>query len=138
MRRLIVAGLFLIAAGFTLYGQSTAPKFFKVQYVDGKVEMQLKGQTKWNPLQINTLVAVDATVRLAEGATVELMLDKTRVSLIKAGTYPMASLASKVKTSTGTRLGARVAQKVAMIVTDSSVPGSEGHRSHGCPRNLYK
>ena len=128
MRRLIVAGFLLLVAGFALYGQSTAQKPFKVQYVDGTVEMQLKGQTAWKPLKVNTLVPVDATVRLVGGAAVELMLDKTRISLIKAGTYPMAGLVSKMKTSTGTGLGASVAQKIAMITTTPNA-GSQVHEA---------
>jgi hypothetical protein len=124
MRRLIVAGFFLVVAGFALYGQATVQKPFKVQYIDGTVEMQLKGQPMWKQLNVNTLVPADATVRLGGGSTVELMLGKTRISLIKAGTYPMASLVSKAKVSSGTGLGASVAQKVAMIVTgpDTSIP----------------
>lgn len=147
MRRLIVAGFLLLVAGFALYGQSTAQKPFKVQYVDGTVEMQLKGQAAWKPLKVNTLVPIDATVRLVGGAAVELMLDKTRFSLIKAGTFPMAGLVSRMKTSTGTGLGASVAQKIAMITTtpnaaiagtrSSAIAGVRGDpEKYGIPRDV--
>lgn len=129
MRRLIVAGFFLVVAGFALYSQSTAQKPFKVQYVDGNVELRLKGQTAWKLLKVNNLVPIDATIRLVGSAAVDLMLDKTRVSLIKAGTYPLAGLVSRMKTSSGTGLGASVAQKVAMVITDphTAIPtGSRG------------
>jgi hypothetical protein len=120
MRRLIVAGILLVIAGFALYGQSTVQKPFVVQYVDGKVEIQLKGQTTWKPLNVKGSVPADATVRLDKDATIEILRDTTRVSLIKEGTYPMAGIVSKIKTSSGTGLGASVAQKIAMVVPTSN------------------
>ena len=51
MRKLVVAGFLLILAGFSLYGQTTVQQPFVVQYVDGSVQVQLKGQTAWKTLK---------------------------------------------------------------------------------------
>lgn len=116
MRRLVLAAVFLVLAGFVLYGQSTAQKPFVVQYVDGSVQIQLKGQTAWKSLKVKDQVPVDATVKLAKGALLELARDKTVLSLIKEGIFPITSLLSKIESS-GTGLGASVAQKIKSVAS---------------------
>ncbi len=113
MRRLIVAGMLLILAGLAVYGQSTVQTPFVVQYVDGSVQIQLKGQTAWKTLKVKDQVPADATVKLAKGAMIEMLRDKTQLSLIKDGIYPMAGLVSKVQSS-GSSL-ASVAQKIRSV-----------------------
>jgi hypothetical protein len=122
MRRLIVAGFLLVVAGFALYGQSTTPKPFVVQYLDGSVQVQLKGQTAWNTLKDKAVVPADASIRLGVGAMIELANGKTVISLIKQGVYPMAGLVSKLPAD-GSGLGAAVAQKLAAL-TSSGIAGS--------------
>jgi hypothetical protein len=97
--KLVVAGAFLVLAGFVLCGQTAAQQPFVVQYVDGSVQVQLKRQTAWKTLKPRDQVLADAIVRLAEGAMVEIVRDKSVPSLIKDGTYQLASLADKVLSS---------------------------------------
>ncbi len=117
MRKLAVAGFLLILAGFSLYGQTTVQQPFVVQYVDGGVQVQLKGQTAWKTLKAKDQVPADATVKLAKGAMIEMARDKTVLSLIKEGMYPMAGLVSKVQAS-GSGLGSTVAQKIKAVSSD--------------------
>jgi hypothetical protein len=114
MRRLVVAGFLLVLAGFALFGQVAVQAPFLVQYVDGSAQVQLKGQTAWKTLKARDQVPADATVKLAKGAMVELARDKTQLSLIKEGIYPMAGLLSKVQAS-GAGLGSTVAQKIRLV-----------------------
>jgi hypothetical protein len=116
MRRLVAAGFLLALAGFALYGQTTLQDPFVVQYVDGGVQIQLKGQTAWKTLKAKDQVPVDATLKLAKGAMIEIARDKTVLSLIRDGLFPMAGLLSKVQAS-GTGLGSTVAQKIRAVST---------------------
>jgi Tfp pilus assembly protein PilZ len=117
MRKLVVAGFLLILAGFVLYSQTTVQQPFVVQYVDGSVQLQIRGQTAWKTLKAKDQVPADATVKLAKGAMMEMSRDKTVLSLIKEGMYPMAGLLSKVQAS-GTGLGSTVAQKIKSVSSD--------------------
>jgi len=117
MRRLVVAGIVLVLAGFALFGQSAVQQLFTVQYLDGSVQVQLKGQTAWKSLKVNEKVPADATVRLAKGAMIELVSGKTVLSLIKDGIYPMASLLAKVQTTSG-GLGSTVAMKLKAVSSE--------------------
>jgi hypothetical protein len=117
MRRLVVAGLILILAGLAVYGQSAAQQSFTVQYFDGSVQVQLKGQTAWKTLKINEKVPADATIRLAKGAMIELVSGKTVLTLIKDGVYPMTSLLSKVQSTSGS-LGSTVALKLKAVSSE--------------------
>jgi tetratricopeptide (TPR) repeat protein len=117
MRRLVVAGFVLVVAGLALYGQSAALQQFKVQYLDGSVQVQLKGQTAWKTLKVNEKVPTDATIRLAKGAMIELASGKTVLTLIKDGVYPMTSLLAKVQATSGS-LGSTVALKLKAVSSD--------------------
>ena len=111
MRKLVVAGIFLVVAGLVAFGQAAAPKPFVVQYVDGSVQVQLKGQTTWKALKAKDQVPVDATVKVGKGAMIELVRDKTVLSLIKEGTFPITSLVAQGQSSDAP-LGATVAAKI--------------------------
>ncbi len=114
MRRLVVAGFILVLAGFALFGQTTVQKPFVVSYVDGSVQLQLKGQTAWKTLKLNNEVPADATVKLAKGAMLELKRDTTILSLFKEGIYPITSQLSKIQAS-GSGLGSTVSQKIRAV-----------------------
>lgn len=114
MRRLVIAGFVLVLAGLALYGQSATKQSFTVQYLDGSVQVQLKGQTAWKSLKVKDPVPADAKVKLAKGAMIELGSGTTVLSLIKEGEYAMTSLLAKVQTTSG-GLGSTVAQKMKAI-----------------------
>jgi hypothetical protein len=114
MRRLGLAGVFLAVVGLVLYGQAAAQQPFVVQYVDGSVQIQLKGQTTWKRLPIKAEVPVDASIRVGRGGMIELSRQKTVLSLIKEGVYSMTQLVGKLPTSDSS-LGASVAEKLAAV-----------------------
>jgi len=116
MRKLFIAGFLLVLAGLALYGQ-TATQPFVVQYVDGSVQVQLKGQSTWKSLKAKDQVPVDATVKVAKGAMIELARDKTVLTLIKEGTYPMTGLIAKLQSSGG-GVGQTVAQKIRAVASE--------------------
>jgi hypothetical protein len=132
MRKLLIAGFFLVLAGIALYGQAAALTF-AVQYVDGSVQVQLKGQTTWKTLKVKDQVPVDATLKVAKGAMIELARDKTVLTLIKEGTYPMAGMIAKVQSS-GTGVGSTVAAKIKAVASEpvqSSTTGGVRARKAG-------
>jgi hypothetical protein len=116
MRKLLLTTTLFILAGIALYGQ-TATQPFAVQYVDGSVQVQLKGQATWKTLKVKDQVPVDATLKVAKGAMIELARDKTILTLIKEGTYPMTGLIAKVQAS-GTGIGSTVAAKIKAVASD--------------------
>lgn len=117
MRKILVAAVILVVAGLGLYGQTVATQPFLVQYVDGSAQVQLKGQATWKTLKVKDQVPVDATLKLAKGAMIELARDKTVLTLIKEGTYPMSGLISKVQAS-GSGIGSTVAQKIRAVSSE--------------------
>jgi hypothetical protein len=117
MRKFLLAATLLILAGIALYGQTAATQPFAVQYVDGSVQVQLKAQTTWKTLKVKDQVPVDATLKVAKGAMVELARDKTILTLIKEGTYPMAGMIAKVQSS-GAGVGSTVAAKIKAVASE--------------------
>jgi hypothetical protein len=122
MRRLVVAVFFLVLVGFALYGQTANQKPFVVQYVDGSVQLQLKGQTAWKTLKVKDLVPMDATIRLVKGASIEMLRDKSTLFFIKEGTYPVAGLLSKMLASSS-GLSTAIVEKLRVV---SGVGGAKG------------
>jgi hypothetical protein len=117
MRKLLLTGTMFVLAGLALFGQAAATPPFAVQYVDGSVQVQLKGQTTWKTLKVKDEVPVDATLKVAKGAMIELARDKTVLTLIKEGTYPMAGMIAKVQSS-GTGVGSTVAAKIKAVASE--------------------
>jgi hypothetical protein len=117
MRKLLSTVTMFFLVGLALYGQTAATQPFAVQYVDGSVQVQLKGQTAWKTLKAKDQVPVDATLKVAKGAMIELARDKTVLTLIKEGTYPMAGMIAKLQSS-GAGIGSTVAAKIRAVASE--------------------
>jgi predicted negative regulator of RcsB-dependent stress response len=133
MRKLFLAGSFLVLAGLALHGQATVQKPFVVQYVDGRVEMRVGAAEKQTPLAVKAMVSLDATIIVAKGAMIELKRDATVISLIKAGTYKMAELAGTAQGGTGAGLVAIVASKLKAVTSQPTLTSTvAGVRADPC------
>jgi hypothetical protein len=132
MRAFFLAGILVVAGGVTLYAQAASTQAFEVKYLDGSVQVQLKGQATWKSLGTGSLVPADATEKVAKGAAIELSRGTTVISLVKEGTYSMATLLGRVPAS-GTGLGSSMAAKLHTLTSErpqSSTAG--GTRADPC------
>jgi hypothetical protein len=125
MRTLFLAGSFLVLAGLALHGQAASTQAFEVRYLDGSVQVQLKGQATWKSLQTGNQVPVDAAVKVGKSAAIELARGTTVISLVKEGTYLMASLLGRVPAS-GTVPGSGIAAKLHTLTSERPQSSSAG------------
>ncbi len=116
----LLAAVLLVVAG-AAFSQSLV-----VSYADGTVELLLKGQKTWTVLDIGAQVPRDAQVRVSDNGTLEMLAGKTRISIIKNGTYLVADLIKTVGGSSSTGLGASVAQKLHGLTTEREKQGTAG------------
>jgi hypothetical protein len=126
MRKLCVVGLLFALLGLALHAQAAAQKPYVVQYVDGSVLVQLKNQAAWKVVKIRNSIPADATLRLAKGAIIELKRDKTVVSLVKEGTYPVSKFAAKAGGGAGSGALDLVAQKIEALGSSPAAAGGVG------------
>jgi hypothetical protein len=124
MRTLFLAGFLIVFGGFTVHGQAAVQKPYVVQYVDGSVQVQVKNQAAWKTVKVRNSIPADATLRLAKGAIIELKRDKTVVSLVKEGTYPVSKFAAKTGGSAGSGVLDIVAQKIEALGSSPPAAGS--------------
>jgi hypothetical protein len=115
--------LVVLAAG-PAAAQSTAPQPFEVRYLEGSVQVQLRGTTKWTSLKVEAKVPGDATVRLAKGALLELADGSKVLSLIKQGIYDLALVAGRAPASGG--LASAVATKLRVLTSERQQASSAG------------
>jgi len=87
-----------------------------VNYLDGTVE--LKSAKGWAAVAIGDSVAADATLRISQGGSVELQRGKTKITLLKDGTYDMAVLIKSAEKTTTANVGNAVTQKLQALVTE--------------------
>jgi len=112
MKRLTIVVLSVFVAVLSL---SAVP--LSVSWADGKVDVQ-KGSS-WVAVNLGDKLDSSATLRLSQGATVELTDGKRKVSLTAAGTYLLDTLlkqgavASKNKASALDKLGKLVDPKAS-------------------------
>ena len=114
--------LLLVACGLLLATAAFA-QAFTVSYLDGTTEIQsAKG---WKALSIGDQVPADATVRLSQDASLELQRGKTKITLLKDGTYAMANFAKSGDTAAG-GVGGAIAQKLSGLVTEKPKASAAG------------
>jgi tetratricopeptide (TPR) repeat protein len=119
MRRIFLASVFagVFAAG--LFAQA-----FTASYLDGTVELQTaKG---WKAIAIGDPVQADATIRISQTGSLELLRAKTKITLIKDGVYSMASLAAAAGTGASGGVGNTIAQKLQTIVAEKPNASAAG------------
>lgn len=101
---------------------------FTVSYLDGTVELQ--SARGWNAISIGDKVPADATVRVSQTGSLELLRGKTKITLLKDGVYSVASLAAAAGKGASAGVGSTIAQKLQTLVTEkpkaSAVGGVRG------------
>jgi tetratricopeptide (TPR) repeat protein len=116
---------YLIAAVFTLV--LTAGIFaqaFSVSYLDGVAELQ--AAKVWKALSIGDKVPPDASVRISQNGSLELLRGKFRITILKDGVYDMAALAKATDKSGAGGIGSTIAQKLASLTTEKSKASQVG------------
>jgi tetratricopeptide (TPR) repeat protein len=109
-------GIVLILA--FLLAASAFAQSYSVTYSDGTVE--IKTSNGWSALSIGDSVPADASVRVSGSGSLELTRGKARITILRDGTYDIASLArSSEKGGTG-GVGANIAQKLQSLTSDKS------------------
>lgn len=97
---------------------------FTVGYLDGTVELQTaKG---WGTVAIGDKVPADATVRISETGSLELVRVGTRITLLKDGVYSVAGLSAAARTGGSGGVGAAIAQKLQTLVTEKPKANAAG------------
>jgi TolA-binding protein len=118
-RRIILAIAFLLATAGVLFSQAIS-----VNYLDGVVEV--KTAKGWNMLGIGDAVAADATVRITQSGSLELLKGKTRITLLKDGTYEIAKLMAATDKSGVGNTGTVIAQKLQSLTTEKPKTATVG------------
>jgi tetratricopeptide (TPR) repeat protein len=114
---------FLALALAALVGVGAFAQAFTASYLDGTVELQTaKG---WKAVSIGEQVPADATIRISQSGSLELLRAKTKITLLKDGVYSMASLAAAGTNASG-GVGGAIAQKLQTIVTEKPRANTAG------------
>jgi tetratricopeptide (TPR) repeat protein len=97
---------------------------FTVSYLDGTVELQTaKG---WTTVAIGDQVQADATIRISQTGSLELVRAKTKITLLKDGVYAMASLSAAAGKGAAGGVGSTIAQKLQTLVTEKPKASTAG------------
>jgi tetratricopeptide (TPR) repeat protein len=118
-RRTILAVLFACVLAAGAFAQA-----FTVNYLDGTVEMQ--SARGWTSVAIGDKVPADATVRISQAGSLELLRAKTKITLLKDGVYSMASLSAAVGKGVSAGVGSTIAQKLQTLVTEKPKANAAG------------
>ncbi len=106
-----LVSVFLLAFTAAAFAQT-----FSVTYADGTVE--LKAAKGWASLSIGDAVPADASVRVSQAGSLELSRGKSRITILKDGTYEIASLFRASQKSGAGGIGANIAQKLQSLKGD--------------------
>jgi tetratricopeptide (TPR) repeat protein len=89
---------------------------YSVSYSDGTVQM--KTANGWAPLAIGDAVPANASVRLSQSGSLELERGKSRITILKDGTYDIASLTRASEKSGSEGVGANISQKLQSLTSE--------------------
>jgi tetratricopeptide (TPR) repeat protein len=118
-RRTILVALF---AGVLVMGAFA--QAFTVSYLDGTVELQsAKG---WAAIAIGDRVPADATVRISQTGSLELIRARTKITLLKDGVYSLSSLSAAAGAGGSAGVGGVIAQKLQSLVTEKPQASAAG------------
>ena len=118
-RRTILVALFVGVLAVGAFAQA-----FTASYLDGTVELQsAKG---WGAIAIGDKVPADATVRISQTGSLELLRAKTKITLLKDGVYSIASLSAAAGTSGAAGVGGTIAQKLHTLVAEKPKASAAG------------
>jgi len=115
--------MLLVALFAAVVTAGISAQAFTVSYLDGTVELQTaKG---WTAVSIGDKIPADATVRISDTGSLELTRARTKITLLKDGTFSVASLAAGAS-SGSTSVGSSIAQKLQTLVTEKPKSSTAG------------
>ena len=118
-RKIFLAAIFAAIVAVGAFAQA-----FTASYLDGTVELQTaKG---WKTISIGDQVPADATIRISQSGSLELLRAKTKITLLKDGVYSMAGLVSAAGTNASAGVGSTIAQKLQTLVTEEPKASAAG------------
>jgi TolA-binding protein len=116
--------MLLVAVFAAVLTAGISAQAFTVSYLDGTVELQTaKG---WTAVSIGDKIPADATVRISDTGSLELTRARTKITLLKDGTFSVASLAAGASSSGSTSVGSSIAQKLQTLVTEKPKSSTAG------------
>ena len=98
----------------------TGAQAFSVTYLDGMAE--LKAAKVWKALSVGDKVPADASVRVSQNGSVELLKGTLKITILKDGVYDMAALAKAADKSGAGSIGSALSQKLASLTKERSRP----------------
>jgi hypothetical protein len=114
----------LVASALALVATGAFAQAFSVSYLDGTVELNTtKG---WSALAIGDQVAADASIRISQSGSLELLRGQTKITILKDGTYDMTALVKAATQGAATATGSGLTKKLAAIVTQKQTGGTVG------------
>ena len=116
---------YLFAAIFALVlTAGVCAQAFSVSYLDGVAELQ--AAKVWKALSIGDKVPADASVRISQNGSLELLRGKLKITILKDGVYDMAALAKATDKSGAGGIGSTISQKLASLTTEKSKASQVG------------
>jgi len=116
--------MLLVALFAAVVAAGISAQAFTVSYLDGTVELQTsKG---WTAVSIGDKVPADATVRISDTGSLELIRARTKITLLKDGTFSVASLAAGASAGGSGGVGSSIAQKLQTLVTEKPKSSTAG------------
>ena len=116
--------IFLVAILAGVLAMGAFAQAFTVSYLDGTVEMQTT--RGWKAISIGDQVPTDATIRISQTGSLELLKARTKITLLKDGVYSMASLSAAAGKGGSEGVGSTIAQKLQTLVTEKPKSSAAG------------
>ena len=110
--------LFLASVAILIFSTSAFAQAWSVSYFDGTAEV--KSAKGWAPLALGDAVAAGASVRVSQSGSLELTRGKARITIIRDGTYDLASLSKASDKSGAGRTSSSISQKLQSLTTEKA------------------
>ncbi|HTZ51224.1 MAG TPA: hypothetical protein VMF68_06180 [Spirochaetia bacterium] len=115
--------LLLVAVFAAVVVVGVSAQAFTVSYLDGTVEMQsAKG---WSAVSIGDRIPADATVRISDTGSLELVRTGAKITILKDGVFALAGLAAGAASGASGVAGS-IAQKLQTLVTEKPKSSAAG------------
>ena len=115
--------LLLVAVFAAVVVVGVSAQAFTVSYLDGTVEMQsAKG---WSAVSIGDRIPADATVRISDTGSLELVRTGAKITILKDGVFALSGLAAGAASGSSGVAGS-IAQKLQTLVTEKPKSSAAG------------
>jgi len=109
-KSLVLACVLILGLSCAAFGQA-----FSINYLDGSVEV--KAGSGWKTASIGDLLPADATLRVSQGGSVELVQGKSRFFIVKDGMYTLSEIARASNKKGAASMGGNLTQKLQSLAT---------------------